>query len=125
MIIEDHTCRIWYASSIKDVVEKTLKTTDSSKCDYNTPPLDHVQSFTNGPLSNFNRCPIHMGPLTFENSEHAYQFRACEEHLRPDITEQVFKAKTPREAKYIAASIKDADPSSYWNTTKYEVVRHV
>ena len=53
------------------------------------------------------------------------QFRACEEHLRPDIAEQVFKAKTPREAKYIAASIKDADPSSHWNTTKYEVMRHV
>ena len=40
-----------------------------------------------------------MGPLTFETSEHAYQFRACEEHLRPDIAEQVFKAKTPREVK--------------------------
>ena len=66
-----------------------------------------------------------MGPLTFETSEHAYQFRACEEHLRPDIAEQVFKAKNPREAKYLSASIKDADPSSHWNTTKYEVMRHV
>ena len=78
--------------SAKDVVG-THKTSDSAKCDYYTPPLDHVQAFTNGPLSNFNRCPIHMGPLTFETSEHAYQFRACEEHLRPDIAEQVIKAK--------------------------------
>ena len=66
-----------------------------------------------------------MGPLTFETSEHAYQFRACEQHLRPDIVEHVFKAKTPREAKYLAASIKDADASSHWNTTKYEVMRQI
>ena len=128
MKIGNHTCRVWYASrdiQCKRCGGKTHKTSDSAKCDYYTPPLDHVQAFTNGPLSNFNRCPIHMAPLTFETSEHTYQFRACEEHLRPDIDEQVFKAKTPREVKYIAASIKDADPSSHWNTTKYEVMRHV
>ena len=69
--------------------------------------------------------PYSHGPLTFETSEHACQFRACEEHKIPDIAEQVFKAKTPREAKYIAVYIKEADPSSHWNITKYVVMGHV
>ena len=55
-----------------------------------------------------------MGPLPIETREHAYQIRTCEEYLRPDIIEQVFKVKTPREARYIADSIKDADPSNHY-----------
>ena len=47
-----------------------------------------------------------MGPLNFDSSKHAYQFRACEEHLRPDLAEQILHANTPREAKSIAAVIK-------------------
>ena len=129
MKIRNHTCRVWYAS--RDIQcercgGKTHKNTDTAKCNNYTPRLDHVQAFTKRPLSNFNRCNIHMGPLIFETSEYAYHFRApCEEHLRPDIDEQVFNAKTPRKAKYLAASIKDADPSSHCNTTNYEVMRHV
>ena len=128
MIIWNHKCRFWYAYrdiQCKRCGGKTHKTTNAAKCNYYTQPLEYVPAFINGPLSNFNRCHIHMGPLTFETSEHANQFRACEEHLRPDIVEQVFKAIIPREAKYIAASIKIADISSHWNTTKYEVMRHV
>ena len=55
-----------------------------------------------------------MDPLTFDSSEHAYQFRACEEHLCPDLAEQILHANTPREAKRIAAVIKNSDPSSHW-----------
>ena len=58
-------------------------------------------------------------------NEHAYQFRACEEHLRADLAEQVLKAKSPRMAKHIASQIKDQDPTSNWNLIKYDVMREV
>ena len=49
--IGNHTCRVWYASrdiQCKRCGGKTHKTSDSAKCDYYTPHLDHVQAFTNG-----------------------------------------------------------------------------
>ena len=57
---------------------------------------------------------LYMCPLTFDSSEHAYQFRACEQHLRPDLAEKILHANTPRDAKSIAAVIKKLDPSSHW-----------
>ena len=126
--IGDYTCRVWYASRdvhCKRCGSRTHKTSETGMCDYYTPPLDHVHAFNSGPLSNFNRCAVHMGPLTFDSSEHAYQFRACEEHLRPDVAEQILHANTPREAKSIAAVIKNSDPSSHWNLVKYDVMRQV
>ena len=66
-----------------------------------------------------------MGPMTFDSSEHAYQLRACEEHLRPHIAEQILHANTPREAKSIAAVIQNSDPSSHWKRVKYDIMRQV
>ena len=66
-----------------------------------------------------------LGPLTFPTSEHAYQFRACDEHLPADLVEQVLKAKSSRMAKHIASQIKDQDLTSYWNIIKYDVMREV
>ena len=126
--IGDYTCRVWYASrdvQCKRCGSKSHRTSDTGMCDYYTPPLDYVHAFNSGPLSNFNRCDVDMGPLTFDSSEHAYQFRACEEHLRPDLAEQILNANTPREAKSIAAVIKNSDPSSHWNLVKYDVMRQV
>ena len=66
-----------------------------------------------------------MGPLTFPSSEHAYQFRACEEHIRADLAELIYKAETPKEAKAIAAEIKSPDVNSKWNLMKCDVMREV
>ena len=66
-----------------------------------------------------------MGPLSFLSSEQAYQFHACEEHLRADLAEEVLQATTPREAKRIANTIKEEDPLSMWNHKKYDVMREV
>ena len=114
--IGNYTCRVWHASrdvQCKICGSKKHRTFDTCMCDYYTPPLDHVHAFNSGPLSNFNRCAVHMGPLTFYSSEHAYQFRACEEHLRPYVGEQILHANTPREAKSIAAVFKNSDPFSH------------
>ena len=98
---------------------------NTGMCDYYTPPLDHVHAFNSGPLSNFNRCAVHMDPLTFDSSEHAYQYRTCGEHLRPNLAEQILHANTPHATKCIAAVIKNLDPSSHWNLVKYDVMRQV
>ena len=90
-----------------------------------TAPLARwTEKLAGGPQAVASDCPP-LARIMGVGRQQQHQFRACEEHLRPDIAEQVFKGKNPREAKYLAASIKDADPSSHWNTTKYEVMRHV
>ena len=123
VMIGSYECRVWYAS--RDLRCKRCgeahNTNDTQRCDYYTPPLEDVIVFNSGPFSNFHRCDVNLGPLTFPTSEHAYQFRACEEHLRADLAEQVLKAKYPR----IASQIKDQDPTSNWNLIKYDVMREV
>ena len=104
---------------------KTHRTSDTGTCDYYTPPLDHVHAFNSGPLSSFNRCAVHMGPQTFDSSEHAYQFRACKEHLCPDLAEQILHVNTPREAKSTTTVFKYLDLSSHYNLVKYDVMRQV
>ena len=93
--IGDYTCWIWYASryvQCKRCGSKTHRCSDTSMCDYYTPPLDHLHALNSCPLSNLYRWVVHMGPLTFDSSEHAYLFRACEEHLRPDVAEHILHA---------------------------------
>ena len=125
--IGPYSCRIWYQS--RDLKCKRCgenhNTNDADRCDSYTTPLPNIHIFTGGSFSNFQRCKVNMGPLSFPTSEHAYQFRACEEHLRADLAELVLKASTPREAKSIASEIKSDDPSSNWNLMKYEVMREV
>ena len=115
--IGDYTCRVWHVSrdvQCKRCGSKTHRTSNTGMCNYYTPPLDHVHAFNSGRLSHFNRCAVHMGPLTFDSSEHAYQFRACEEHLHPDLAEQILHANTPRETKSIAAVIKKCEGTGIW-----------
>ena len=125
--IGEHLCRTWYASRDRKCKRcgEGHHTNDVDRCDSYTTPLEHVKVFSTGPFSNFNRCTIDMGPLTFITSEHAYQFRACEEHLRADLAEKVLKSRTPHDAKIIAASIKDSDPYSEWNLKKVDIMREV
>ena len=127
VMIGSYECRLWYAS--RDLKCKRCgeahKTNNIHRCDYYMPPSDDILVFNSGPLSNFHRCDVSMGPLTFSSSEHAYQFRACEEHLRADLAEMVLKARTPGEAKRIASQIKDEDPNVNWHVIKYDVMRDV
>ena len=37
--------------------------------------------------------PLVQSNKPFDSSEHAYQFRACEEHLPPDLAEHILYAK--------------------------------
>ena len=127
-LIGDHMCRIWYAS--RRVVQCDRcngghSSFDKVRCPLYIVPLDNVYVFTRGLLSNFGKCTVNMGPLTFPSSEHAYQFRACEEHIRADLAELIYKAETPKEAKAIAAEIKSPDMNSKWNLMKCDVMREV
>ena len=127
-LIGDHMCRIWYAS--RRVVQCDRcngghSSFDKGRCPLYIVPLDNVSVFTRGLLSNFGKCTVNMGPLTFPSSEHAYQFRACEEHIRADLAELIYKAETPKEAKAIAAEIKSPDVNSKWNLMKCDVMREV
>ena len=78
--------------------------------------LDHSQSFI-GVTSTW--------APNIPTSEHAYQFRACEEHLRADLAEQVLKGQITTHGKNIASHVKDHDPTSNWNLIKYDVMREV
>ena len=127
VMIGSYECRVWYAS--RDLRCKRCgeaqNTNDTQRCDYYTPPFEDVIVFSSGPFSKFHRCEVNLGPLTFPTSEHAYQFRACEEHICADLAEQVLKAKSPRMAKHISSQVKDLDPTSNWNIIKYDVMREV
>ena len=126
--IGDYTCRIWY-SSRKLTCKRcggNHKTDDTTKCNsYVDPSPNSIYTFSYGPFSNFHKSEVKMENMVFPSSEHAYQFRACEEHLRDDLAEKVFKARTPRDAKDIATEIKSNDPESPWNQKKYNVMREV
>ena len=64
-----------------------------------------------------------MGYTTFPTSEHAYQWRACSEHLRDDLAEKVVNAKSPKDAKQTAS--EDKMNGSWWNNAKYCIMREV
>ena len=92
--IGEHLCRTWYASRDRKCKRcgEGHHTHDVDRCGSYTTPLEYVKVFSTGLFSNF-RCTIDMGPLTSITSEHAYQFRECEEHLRADLAEKVIKSR--------------------------------
>ena len=122
--IGEHLCQTWYASRHRKRMRCKVghHTNDVDRCDSYTTPLEYVKIFSTGPFSNFNRCTIDMRPLTFITSQHAYQFRACKEHIRADLAE---KSRTPYDTKIIVSSIKDSDPYSEWNLKKLDAMREV
>ena len=100
VMIGSYECRVWYAS--RDLRCKRCgeahNANDTQRCDYYTPPLEDIIVFNSGTFSNFLRCDVNLGRLTFPTSEHAYQLRACNEYIRADLAEQVLKDKYPRMA---------------------------
>ena len=89
---------------------------------YGGPPDNYIL-FRNGPFSNFHYAPMTLGSTRLSTSEHAYQWRACIEHMREDLVEKVVQCKTPKEAKTIASIVKSADSS--WADIKYNVMKYV
>ena len=127
--IGQHLCRIWYASKNVQCIRcgGAHYTNDDSKCAAFSEPRDDIEVFADGPLSNFTRCEVKMndGKLSFITSEHAYQFRACEEHMRADLAEKIYKVTSPFQAKSIATEVKDDNPDSKWNQMKLSVMKEV
>ena len=66
-----------------------------------------------------------MDEMNFVTAEHAYQWRACTENLHYDLAEKVYSARSPMDAKKLAAEVKDNNPDSHWNVIKYDVIREV
>ena len=127
--IGQHLCRIWYASKKVQCIRcgGAHYTNDDSKCAAFSEPRDDIEVFADGLLLNFTRCEVKMndGKLSFITSEHAYQFRACEEHMRADLAEKIYKVTSPFQAKSIATEVKDDNPDSKWNQMKLSVMREV
>ena len=125
-VLGDFTCRIWYASRTTQCkrCNKSGHKTDNPACPfYIESPPENYHLFRGGLFSNFHPTSVAMGSTTFASSEHAYQWRACSEHLRDDLAERVVSAKTPSEAKTIAAEIKQK--GSPWHAIKYGVMKEV
>ena len=61
--------------------------------------------------------------MSVASSEHAFQWYACTELVQPDLAEKVFNAKTPFEAKKLAAPLKNRNPK--WENVKYDVTKKV
>ena len=112
-LLNDHTCRIWYASrnSPKSKCKRCMasghKAEKADECPayIDSPPENYVL-FRNGIFSNFHPTPVTMSATTFSTSEHSYQWRACEDHMRDDLAELVVSAKKTLKAKQIPAPIK-------------------
>ena len=66
-----------------------------------------------------------MDGLLFPTSEHAYQWHACMEHLNTELAEKVMNAKSPRDAKQIAAQLKGDVSLCDWGRIRYEVMKRV
>ena len=60
---------------------------------------------------------------TFMTSEHCYPWNAALEALRDDVAEAVIKAKSPGEAKQLAAPIKNQIVN--WDRIKYGNMQNV
>ena len=98
---------MWYVS--RNVQCIRCGGNDDSKCAALSELRDDIEVFANGPLSNVTRCEVKMndGKLSFRTSEHGYQFRACEEHMRDELAEKIYKVISPFQAKSIATEVKD------------------
>ena len=123
--IGEHVCRTWYAS--REPVCKRCrmnhKTSATETCPAYRKHQPNVNVFVRGPCSNFARCEMVIDGMTFHSSEQAYQLYACTEHLRDDLAEAVFRARTPWEAKQLAAPAKEG--SSTWGEQRYAVMKKV
>ena len=124
--IGEYLVRIWYASRSMKCLrcrQTTHRTEDVSKCANYVPTDPDITPFTRGILCNFERIELHMDGMTFKTAEHAYQWHACTESMRPDLAEKVYNAASPHQAKKIASVLKQ--PDSSWHNIKYDVMRKV
>jgi len=125
-LLRGYPVRIWYATrniQCKRCFKIGHKTEDTSCPLYIEALPDNYHVFRNGTFSNFNPTPVTLNSTTYLTSEHAYQWRACTEHLREDLAEKVVKAKYPAEAKRIAYEVKQK--GSTWDDIKYGVMKEV
>ena len=125
-VLGGYQCRIRYPTQQIKCKRCSLygHKADSSACKlFIESPQDNFILFRNGIYSNFSPAPVVMGSTTFPTSEHAYQWRACSEHLRDDLAEKVVNAKSPKDAKQIASEVKI--PGSWWDNAKYDIMREV
>ena len=126
--IGNHTCRIWRPTKQLKCLRCAAtdhKTVDTRSCPAYVPKLNDILVFTRGILSNFDKCAVQMDDMNFVTAEHAYQWRACTENLQYDLAEKVYSARSPMDAKKLAAEVKDNNPNSHWNVIKYDVMRQV
>ena len=127
--IGKHICRVSYRSqttSMRRCKRCRLdghQIGDTNICPAYMKPRTELLAFVNGPLSNFDRCDVTMDSMTFITSEHCYQWNAAKDALNDTVAEAIFKAKSPLEAKKLAAQIKGQNPS--WHTKKYGVMDQV
>lgn len=63
-------------------------------------------------LSNFYPAKVMDSGITFNSSEHAYQYRKAIYNKQPDIAEQISKAHEPLEAKRLGSNI---ETTADWN----------
>ncbi len=126
--IGEYECRVWYAS--RDVKCKRCgeghKTTEVTQCKAYCESLPEVEIFKGGPFSNFDKCTTKIGNMTFKTSEHGYQWFACMEHMDADIAEKVYHAKSPLDAKRLAANVKMQN-SKVWSIffLRYDIMKKV
>ena len=108
-VIGGYNCRILYQSKKLKCKRCSLfgHKADSNDCPnfVASPPVNYTL-FKNGIFSNFHPTPVKSAHGNFASSEHAYQWRACMEHLRDDLAAKVLLAKSPKEAKSIASEVK-------------------
>ena len=123
--IGGYECRTWYSSRDNKCLrcDGNHKTDNTSKCPAYRESSPNVNPFSGGPCSNFYRCTVDIDEMSFASSEHAYQWYACTELVQPDLAEKVFHAKTPFEAKKLAAPLKNGNPK--WENVKYDVMKKV
>ena len=122
----EYTCRIVYKSRVQNCSRcqgHDHKTSDTEKCPAFVANQPELLAFTRGTFSNFDRCEVTMEGRTFMTSEHCYQWNAALEALRDDVAEAVIKAKSPWEAKQLAAPIKSQIVN--WDQIKYGIMQNV
>ena len=125
--IDNYNCRIWYASRQHkcERCQQNHRTSDVDQCRAYREDQPDIEVFVKGPFSNFANCKMMMDELSFPTSEHCYQWYACMEHLNTDLAEQVMHAKSPQDAKNIAAQIKGDTNICDWGRMRYDVMKRV
>ena len=125
--IGEFKCRIWYPSRRKicDRCQQNHLTSNTDVCAAYREDLPEIVVFAKGPFSNFANCKMIMDGHLFPTSEHAYQWHACMEHLNTELAEQVMNAKSPRDAKQIAAQLNGDASLCDWGCIRYEVMKRV